>query len=387
MIARLADRHAWLMVLLLGAAGAAIGDHAATPADFALFAAAGEHGLRGEFAAVFADPAVQAGPLLLTLLALLGRLTARMGAARGEAVLLAMCLVAAGCLVQTVRVLFTDTGPARGRALLGAGTLALALGALTLNDAHPTHALIPLAWLLAGREARGGRPVRAGVLLGLAAGLDTWAVLGAGVMALARTPRQMALGVGTAALAALACWAPFLLAGDIAAFGFRWPADEGSVPHLLFGPGRVAWSWRVAQGAIAVAAGLAVTLRTRGAREAAWLAPALVVAVRIVLDPIWYGYYATGVQLMVLGALAAAWARAGAPLAGWRRRLERAVRRPGRLARMPELWAAGALVFPPVLNVWLAPQQAFVAAVACLGLAALLLVPSRDYGTALPHRG
>ncbi|HWH31492.1 MAG TPA: hypothetical protein VNU01_02340, partial [Egibacteraceae bacterium] len=179
MIAGLADRYPWAAAAVFGAAGFALGDHAHEPADFTLFAEAGGHLLRGDVPAVLGDAAVQAGPLLLALMGLLDGATAWLGGAQRHAVLLALCLTVSVSLLAAVRALLPQPGAARGRALLAAGVAALAFGVVTLNEAHPTHAVVPLLWLLAALACRRDRPAAAGVLLGLAAGLDSWGVLGA----------------------------------------------------------------------------------------------------------------------------------------------------------------------------------------------------------------
>ena len=69
---------------------------------------------------------------------------------------------------------------------------------------------------------------------------------------------------------------------------------------------------RFAQAGIVVGLGGALARRLRGSREAVWLVPAATSLLRLLLDPVRYGYYwDTSLTLLVLGL--APWA--AAPLA------------------------------------------------------------------------
>jgi hypothetical protein len=95
------------------------------------------------------------------------------------ALVFALCWVNTACLIGALRTVAGADAVRRGVATLAGGFFALAYGTLTTTDAHPTHAVIALLWFLAVRAAIRDRPAVAGLLLGVACGLDTWAVLGA----------------------------------------------------------------------------------------------------------------------------------------------------------------------------------------------------------------
>ena len=129
---------------------------------------------------------MQTGPVTALFMFLLRGATGWTGPVAAPAQILVLCLINAGCLVIALRVSLTRGGSVRAAALLVVGLLAVAFGALS-TATHPTHAAIALLWFLAVRAARRGRPEVVGLLIGVACGLDTWGVLGAGaVLALPR---------------------------------------------------------------------------------------------------------------------------------------------------------------------------------------------------------
>lgn len=361
--AALVDRHPVVFAGVLALAASLVAGRF-EPADLALLADAGESLARGRLDRVYADPAVQAGPLTLLLLAVL-RGTTRWSADLGVSLqIAALCALVAGCTVAAVRLAVPRPGAVRGVAMLGAGVGALLYGTLILQEAHPSHPLIALLWLLAARAARDGRPVAVGLLLGTACALDTWGILAAGVVLALGPWRSMARAVLVAAAVVAVWWGPFVIAG-LHAFAYRWPADPGSIPGLLFAGAAVSWWWRAAQGVVAGVAGALTAWRLRDSPHLPWVLPCVVVAARLPLDPVWYPYYEIPVSMMAIVGLAALFASA-------ERRRAAAV-----------ACTALALLLPPVLRLTLPAQLAMFAAVACLGLLPILLVPSADHGASL----
>jgi hypothetical protein len=69
-----------------------------------------------------------------------------------------------------------------------------------------------------------------------------------------------------------------------------------SLISYVVAPGTpIGWPLRIAQGAFALAAGLAVARFRRGSAHALWIVPCVVVLVRLLLDPLDSGYYMVGV--------------------------------------------------------------------------------------------
>jgi hypothetical protein len=319
-----AGRHPWLLTAALATLATLLADTSMEPGDFPVFARAGRALLRGDLGAVYADSGVQAGPLALAFTGVVAALPA-------PALVFVFCWVNSACLIGALRTVVGAGATRRGIATLAGGLLALAYGTLTTTDAHPTHAVIALLWFLAVRAAIRDRPVVAALLLGVACGLDTWAVLGAGALIAlpSRRSRFHAAGIVTVTIAAV--WLPFVASGTFHSLDHAWTATPGSLPFLLVGEQPVPWSYRAVQGVVAVAAGLAVAWRRRRRDDLAWLLPVVVVTVRLLLDPIHYGYYDVPVVLMSIVGITARVA-----VGAW--------------SRLP--WLAAALLLPPVAGLF-----------------------------------
>jgi hypothetical protein len=280
-------RLAWLLPALAAALTAPFAR--GHDGDGRAFAAAGRTLLSADWSHAFSSPALQVGPLQLALYGTVGRST----------LALSIVLAVAAALLLTAAA--RAAGLRRPELLAGVGLLAVAAG-ITRNvyeAGHPADALVPLVWIVAAAEARRGRVVRAGLLVGLCAGFETWGILGIAVLALA--PRAVAVAAAAAAL----LFAPFVLAGHFASADFHWLVDGRSLLGHVLEPGtRFGWPLRMLQGGAAVAAGGAVTWRAHGSRHAVWLAPFAVVAVRLMLDPLDNAYYFLGLATPALVALA-----------------------------------------------------------------------------------
>ena len=265
--------------------------HPGDTGDLAFFVHTSEK-LFSDWRGLFADPNVQVGPLQLLLfrigdLAGALALLVQMGAA-------ALLWVTAGRLLSNKRVRFG--------VCLAAVALGLTYGAY--QDGHPAQVVIPLLWVLAACDAREGRVVRAGTLVGLSAGLEVWGVLGAVVLVLAPHLRAAVRGLAVQVGVSTALFLPFLAAGEFRMFDYRWRVNGDTLLGLVVEPGSdFTWLMRLAQGLVALAAGAGVAFPLRRSLHAVWLAPLTVVAVRLVLDPVRYPWYWLAVQtLALLGA-------------------------------------------------------------------------------------
>lgn len=255
--------------------------------DTSLFVAAGRTLLSPHWSHAFANSAIQAGPLQLALFGSIGRSRTALAVVLGTAT--ALLVLAAARAVGV-----------RSPALLGAvGLVAVSSGFTSggYHSGHPADAVLPLVWILAATEARRGRTLRAGLLIGLSAGLETWGILGVAVLALA--PRRRDAGRGmTAAIAAPALvFLPFLLGGHFAMGSYQWSVNSRTFLSLLVPQGAsFGWSLRVLQGAFAVSAGVGAARLLRHSAHAPWVVPLAVVAVRLLLDPFFLSYYLAGIQ-------------------------------------------------------------------------------------------
>jgi hypothetical protein len=278
------------------AAAVALFVHPGDTGDLAFFVHASEKLLSGDWANVFADPNVQVGPLQLLLF--------RIGDLAGVLALLVQVGVAALLWVAAGRLLTGRDPRVRFAVCLLALVIGLSYGAY--QDGHPAQVVVPLLWVLAACDAREGRAVRAGALVGLSAGFEVWGALGAVVFVLVPRARAAVVALAIQACVSGALFLPFVAAGEFRMFDYRWRVNGDTLLSLVVQPGTdFTWSMRLLQGVAALAAGVGVALVLRRSLHAVWLAPLTVVAVRLLLDPVRYPWYWLAVQtLALLGAAA-----------------------------------------------------------------------------------
>jgi hypothetical protein len=284
----------WLVPAVLAAAVAPFmrGDGGDSP----LFVGAGRTLLSSHWREAFANSSVQAGPLQLALFGSVGRSLAALSIVVGVGVVL---LVVGAAL---------SAGVTSSRLLLFTGLAAVVSG-LTVNAfeaGHPADAVLPLLWVVAAADARRGLLMRAAVLIGLGAGIETWSVLGLAVLVLAPRRRDAVRGAVVGACVAASLFLPFFVGGRFEMFSYAWEVSRSSLLALVVAPGtHVGWALRLAQGAAALVAGLAVARLTRRSAHAVWLVPLALVLARLALDPLDNGYYFVGVVGPALVGLAA----------------------------------------------------------------------------------
>ena len=284
--------HVWAPVLAAATAVAYL-DRATDPGDLVYFTHRGEQLLSSGWAHTFADPMLQSGPLQLVLF----------GAVRNLPALAFVVELGVAALLLAVlgRLGVAD------RWRLAAGLVAVGAGLthLAFADGHPAEAVVPLLWILAAMWARDDRVVAAGALLGAAAGLELWGVLGAAVLLLAPRLRRAVLGLCVEAVVVIAQLAPFALAGELRMFDRKWDVTTGTLLSVFVEPGtHFGWPLRLVQAALAIGAGGAVALRLRGRLHAVWLAPLALVLVRILLDPVSFGWYWLAPEALALAGAA-----------------------------------------------------------------------------------
>ena len=288
----------WLPVLALAGTVAAL-DRRSDAGDLLYFVHQGERMLSARWVDTFSDPTLQSGPLQLLLT----------GAARSTQVL--AFVVEIGVAALLLLVLARLGVSARWRVALGIASVALGLTHGAFVDGHPAEAVTPLLWVLAAIDARRGRVVRAGLLVGVSAGLELWGVLGAAVLLLAPRLRDALKGWAVEAGVVLLQLAPFALFGDFRMFDYRWRVAEGTLVSVVVPVGtHFGWPLRLLQAAVVCGLGAAVALRFRRSVHAVWLAPLVVVVARIALDPLAYGWYwleAEALGLVGAGVLLTAW--------------------------------------------------------------------------------
>ena len=285
---------AWFLPLCAAALVAALGTR--DPADLPYFAHAARTLFSGDWADTFADPSLQVGPLQLLIVALGDRLGG-MGAldyiiGLGLA---ALAIFTAGRLLRGRR------HRAAWQLVAGLAFVAFGLTAEAYSYGHPAQVAIPLLWLLAGIDARNGRTIRAGILLGLGAGFELWAPLGAPLLLLAPAGRLALRGFSVQVLITTALFAPFVLAGDFRMFDYSWRVEGWTLVRFLVPAGsEFPWGLRLLQGACALIVGAGLAFALRRTERAFWAVPLGIVAVRILLDPTLYSWYWLGLETLTL---------------------------------------------------------------------------------------
>lgn len=300
----LSTRFALTWLVPVAAAWIAAARNLTLGADGVLFVRAGRTLLSSHWSHAFAVPSVQAGPLQLAVFGSLSR--------SGWA----LSLVLATAIVLLVVAAARRVGVGSPALLCGVGVLAAATGLTNVGYAygHPADAVLPLLWIFAAADARRGRTLRAGLIVGLSAGLETWAILGVAVLALAPRRREAGAGALVAAGVALALFLPFMLGGHFEMWSFRWFVYRPSPVSMVVAPGTpYGWPLRLVQGALAVGAGVGVARLLRHSPHALWVVPLAIVAAKLLLDPDLYSYYLAAPQgpLFVGAALGASRLRRG----------------------------------------------------------------------------
>ncbi len=278
----------WVPVLA-AAAGMASLDRGTDPGDLVYFVHRGEQLLSGGWASTFADPMLQSGPLQLVLFGAVRNLSALAFVLElGTAALLLLVLGRLG-VGDGLRL-------AAGLAAVGAGLTQLAFA-----DGHPAEAVVPLLWVLAAVWARDDRVVAAGLLIGVSAGLELWGVLGAPVLLLTPRLRRAALGAAVEGVVVLAQLAPFALAGRMRMFEHEWRVTSGTLLGLVVAPGtHFGWPLRLLQASLAMGAGAVVATTMRRSLHVVWLVPLTVVVLRVLLDPVSFGWYWLAAEALAL---------------------------------------------------------------------------------------
>lgn len=298
---------------------ASISDAYPQPVDVGVFAPAGAALLHGQWAAIFSDSFIQAGPFELAFWGITELLHLHTALHWQLFVILGSALAGVVYWVIVERILRPITPAwspvlAAGATFLGAVTAMLTT---SMSSGHPAEIAVPLLWLGAGMLARRDRPFTAALLLGLSTGWELWGVLGAAVLLLApridlRMLWRSAVGV---LIPITVTFLPFVLLGPFDMFSFHWTIYPGTLAELLF-PDATTFSWpmRLVQAALSLGGGAAAALLLRGRANAIWIVPLASCAIRLFLDPVDADYYRVPPVALVIVGMAIAIAQASVPV-------------------------------------------------------------------------
>jgi len=293
--------HPQVVLLPLAAVVGAVAGAMRQDGDQVRFRAAGVTMLGPGMLNTFSDSWLQVGPLYLAALGAWSRLWQAVGlssAAIGTSSAALQCVVIAWLTLFTARRAAHALSPRKTEWVVGS---VLVLGGF-LNQAmfadHPEELLLGVVAALAAVEVQRGRRTAAAVVLGLGAGIKTWAPLAAGVLVHGRRWRPaLAAGALLALLVALQ-YGPFVVWGRVSSFDLTWVLPRGSWYSTLAGTAlHIGWAFRLVQALLAGGAGLLVASR----RDGSALAAAVVsVAVRLLVDPLRLSYYWTALVAVLL---------------------------------------------------------------------------------------
>lgn len=275
--------------------------------DSKLFTATGMKLLSADWADTFSDSSVQEGPPLILIYGLLTTLADLTGIDVKFFLSVFTQVPFTLLLMYTVRRLMrvADAESPGLEAYVGAFALAGFLSWSAFGSGHLAEGFLPLMWIGAAIASRDSRPVAAGLLLGLAASLKIWGILGVPVLLFSPRLRD-AVKAGLVSAGTLAAvWAPFFIFGTVRTFQYEWTVQVTSFARHAYDIGApVTWAMRAHQGAVAMATGVVCFLVTRKRMASLWLVPFAIIAMRLVLDPTIYYYYT--LPLSILGLIGAA---------------------------------------------------------------------------------
>lgn len=264
--------------------------------DFSLFSEAGRALITGRFADVWANPDVQTGPLHLLLFGLNDILSGWLGYPLEMGITVAVSVGLTAAALITFRVVCRSIGrhPTPGFEFYFG--VMMILGGFTFEaatSAHPGEGFIPLLWILVGLSARSQRPVRAGLLLGIAAAVKPWGALGVPLLLVDPVIRHSLIGMATGVGVTAAAYVPVALGGSSSGLvGYRWTVHPQSPLILFVEPDSpFTWTMRLAQALFVVTAGALVSIIGRRSPRVVWLCPLALAALRYLSDPLDYHYY------------------------------------------------------------------------------------------------
>ena len=291
---RWACEHAVLVTALLAALRSPIDALGYVNLDTPLFADAGRALVFDLDLGVFSDPKIQVGPLHLVYDGLLAGVGDLMNVRAQVPIVVASEVLFAVAFVLCFRAALSVRGRRDGTAELFAGCVAALFGLAWIagTSSHPAEGFIPLAWVYCVVCLRTSRPLRAGLVLGLAGTIKLWALLGAPLLLLASHPPAFIASGATFAAVVAGAYAPFLAGGEVRTFDFTWTVKPQSPLAFFWEPGTtIGWTQRIVQGAGVGLVGAMGGVAFRRAVEADWALPLALVAMRLLLDPTDFHYY------------------------------------------------------------------------------------------------
>jgi hypothetical protein len=305
-------RRRWVLLALAAVGAALLEVHTTGPStDGWYFAGAGRDLLSAHGLHVYATDGLQAGPLQIGAFGLLAHLTALLHLPADPTYAVISTLGSTALVGFGTRRLRRDAGLADSPvAELLTGSLAIGwlIATEVYTSGHPAELVVPGLWIAAAILATKDRSIWAGVLVGLGAGFETWAVLGLPVLLLCGDWRKTARAVAACGVVAGGMYLPFVLAGPFRMGQLVWSVAPTSLVHSL-DPRLTGlpWSGRLAQALVVVGLGALAwggVRRPSSPAVSVWLIPAVIALAKAITEPAAYEWYWLPAQIALLGGVA-----------------------------------------------------------------------------------
>ncbi len=293
-----------VLLVVAAASGTFDASSGLSPLDLGTFLEGAERLLSSRWADTFADSSIQVGPIFLLCIGV-ARWFGDILGVETEIVLggLVHVIVVAAVMATTDRVASDRAIAPVISGVAGAIAITAGLAWTSYISGHPEETVIALAWVFVALWAREDRPLRAGLTLALAGGLKLSGLLGLPLLFLIPEKRARARAVAIALGVSAFAYLPFLLVGELNTFDFVWTIESPLI-DVLIEQRHFPWWARVVQGVVAVGAGFLAVHVFRRSVLVLWAAPLLIVAVRILLDPLPQYYFWLGFEaLLLIGVL------------------------------------------------------------------------------------
>ena len=210
--------------------------------------------------------------------------------------------------VALVRALYRGFGsevPGWVELFVGLAVIVAGVGWVTVSSGQPFEVLVGVLWIWVAAVAVRDRPLVAGALLGIACAIKLSAALGLPLLLLVPGNLRKLGATGTAAIVALALYSPFFLWGDAGTFDFTWSVSNNSVVSFFVEAGSTfTWEMRLVQSTVVIGVGAAAALALRRSRHVLWASPFAIATLRVVTDPLSFGYYWLAAEIIAVAGIA-----------------------------------------------------------------------------------
>lgn len=289
----------WAGVAGVAAAAAAFDASARLfPVDFSIFGAAADTLLSAGWADSFTDADVQVGPLHLLLLGLLRSAARALDVQHRLLVAVATQIGVALGAMAVLRAVSGRRAPLQ-ETVVGIATVVGGLGWVAYISGHPEEVAIGLLWTWASVRARTGDGLASGAILAAAAALKLAGLLGLPLLLLLPAERRK-VALVTCGVSLVCVYAPFFIWGDVATFSYAWSVESAVLSLLLPAVSEFPWWMRALQAAITVALGSCVAIFMATRAGIVWLLPMVLLAIRVLLDPMPHYYLWTPFEVLAL---------------------------------------------------------------------------------------